>query len=419
MAPRVLHFCKNQIAWECAGLQDAEGHPEMSPTLKAKLGDVVDEGRLKDLNSDEGLALRHIRLKGFPDPDANLEDLGIFELWKRVIEVYSRTNLTVSRDKLIALSGIARLFSQEKFKPGNRYIAGLWSRHLESQLLWQVNEQFQDGQFANPARRDATRAPSFSWASIDTPYGINYADTTDYKSVKTRAGSGTDVDASIEAMASPGRPRTRATSRVPPAHSLTGPIDGNDQSSNPTNELLFRVCDHSILLSDNDNPFGMIDSAQLLIRPRFLQKIKLHRLEPPLRVPYSWQLDQDPSAEHPKQHSNLYLDAPESDSDIFKHDAELYVMPAAYGERTTRKASRYMYCLLLKFESTVTFPQPPHEKEQEKETKYKDSGAQKNRQMGKYRGFRRFGIAKLSNHADESGQKAVTAEETDETICLL
>jgi hypothetical protein len=345
MAPRVLHFCHNQIAWECAEFHAAEGHPEVDFTLKAKLGDIVDEGRLKSMNRKDGMALREIRLKGYSDPDHNMEDLWVYELWKRVVEVYSRTNLTVSRDKLIALSGIARNFSKTTRCD---YVAGLWRNYLESQLLWQVNENYRDGVFENPSRRDSTRAPSFSWSSIDSPHGITYADATDY-------------------------------------------------AEDPSRELLFKVEYHKLVPADEKNPFGMIKDGYLTVLARYLRPIVLRRLEPPFRVPLSWHLKDD-KHEQPLEHYNLYLDAPDSDSHIFKNSANLYCMPAAFGERTVRKLSRYLICLLLELVDTDV---PPGDETE------------------KLRTFRRIGITKLSNYADEKGQKAVRDIEANELIYLV
>ncbi|KAF9735961.1 heterokaryon incompatibility protein [Paraphaeosphaeria minitans] len=315
LSPRVLHFCHNQIAWECGGFQDVEGYPDKYTTLKVRYGDIIDEGRLKDLDGRHGLRLRDFRLKGSPDPDKHMPKLGAYELWKCMVEVYSRTMLTVSRDKLIALSGIAQSFSEVT---QCEYIAGMWKEHLESQLLWQVNELYRDGVFENPAHRDTLRAPSFSWAAIDTPHGITYGEVTNY-----------------------GRDRQK--------------------------ELLFEVIGIRVDIDDPDNPFGLIKSSQLRIKPRYLHRIILRKLEPPWRVPYGWRLRDDvppgqvapaeyTSAAKEKsatkkvasvEHYNLNLDAPESDVDIFARDADLYCMPAAFGDRTVKKHWRDLICLLL------------------------------------------------------------------------
>jgi hypothetical protein len=360
MAPRVLHFCHNQIAWECSEFQDAEGHPEGFPTFTIRLGNIVDEGRLKSLTRKDslrkdglkrdGLRLRDIRLNGFADPDKSLRDLHIYELWKRIVEIYSRTTLTISRDKLVALSGIAKLFSGKLFSKQTKceYVAGMWREHLESQLLWHVKEDFKDGHFLNQAKRDPARAPSFSWAALDTPCGIVYGEVTDY-----------------------GR--------------------------NPSEELLFKVQDHKLFYLDPENSFGLIEGSSgfIVVEPRFLRKIDLRKLQPPQRVPYCWRLTYDPPKEAGTDHFNLYLDAPETDVDVFQKGAELYCMPAAYGGRTVKKSSRYLICLLLL--------------ELEKE---------KSAQENTSRSFKRFGLTKLSNYADREGQKALMECEFDEKIYI-
>jgi hypothetical protein len=65
--------------------------------------------------------------------------------------------LTLGRDKLVALSGLAKLFHQQTCQD---YVAGLWRDQLEHQLCWSTLFSF--------TTRPATyRAPTWSWASID------------------------------------------------------------------------------------------------------------------------------------------------------------------------------------------------------------------------------------------------------------
>jgi hypothetical protein len=387
MAPRVLHFCRDQVAWECSHFDDAEAYPGMAIGLRSKLGATVDEGRLKDLTLEAGRALRSNRLNDLPDPDEGMVDLYIYELWKHIVEVYSKTQITVPGDKLIALSGIARRFcSDEKlFTVPNTYLAGLWKNNLESQLLWQVNELFRDGVFENPGRRNANRAPSFSWASIDTPHGITYPDVTDY-----------------------------GTARV---NKKRNGYQGYKEDSHPGQELMLQVLDYYIILSDPNNEYGMVEQGKLLLRPRYLRAITLRKLHPLFRVGYSWRLKQDetkPGKSQPDsnrsarhlEHVNLYLDAPESDGDIFSDNAQLYCMPVAYGERTVRKAFRYLYCLLLKFEGPTEFG-----------TGGNGPGVEL-QSITRHPTFKRIGITKLSNHLDARGQEALMSTEYMSTICL-
>jgi hypothetical protein len=85
--------------------------------------------------------------------------------WARVVHLYTSANLTFARDKLPALSGIARRIHSQK---GGQYLAGLWrDEKIEAQLCWRVQEP--------RTRPTAWRAPSWSWASVDG--SISYTPT--------------------------------------------------------------------------------------------------------------------------------------------------------------------------------------------------------------------------------------------------
>lgn len=85
--------------------------------------------------------------------------------WASVVHLYTSAHLTFARDKLPALSGIAKRTHSQK---GGQYLAGLWrDERIEAQLCWRVDE---------PRTRLANwRAPSWSWASVDGP--ISYKTT--------------------------------------------------------------------------------------------------------------------------------------------------------------------------------------------------------------------------------------------------
>ena len=79
-----------------------------------------------------------------------------YATWDKMAGVYSGCNLTLVRDRLVAISGLARLFEA---RLGDEYISRLWRRKLESQLLWTA---------ANPCQRiTPCLAPSWPWASLD------------------------------------------------------------------------------------------------------------------------------------------------------------------------------------------------------------------------------------------------------------
>jgi hypothetical protein len=82
-----------------------------------------------------------------------------YQYWYRIVDDYSTKGFTYQKDKLPALSGIARLIQQQL---GDRYIAGLWEKDLVRGLSWQVNERF-----CLKCVHNGFSAPSWSWASID------------------------------------------------------------------------------------------------------------------------------------------------------------------------------------------------------------------------------------------------------------
>ncbi len=81
--------------------------------------------------------------------------------WYDLVAQYSTRSLTEPRDKLIAISGIAR-----KLQPildNDNYYCGLWERHMHTNLLWlRRTARLTPSSFSARAR-----APSWSWAAHD------------------------------------------------------------------------------------------------------------------------------------------------------------------------------------------------------------------------------------------------------------
>lgn len=154
LAPRVVHFCKTQLFWECAELTACEAYPHgVSPVLEKN-----SKVHLKRLEpSTEGKRLREM---GPHDSDSRFF---AHQLWPRIVEIYTKCQLTNSADKLIALSGIAK---RMRGILQDEYVVGMWRRYLESELLWSVSRHRQAN--GDPSTRPVVyRAPTFSWASIE------------------------------------------------------------------------------------------------------------------------------------------------------------------------------------------------------------------------------------------------------------
>jgi hypothetical protein len=80
-----------------------------------------------------------------------------YRYWSKIVEEYSKKNLTKESDRLIALYGIAQSIKQQYTH--DEYVAGMWKKHLLNQLLWMTYTKLKKD-------RPKYRAPSWSWASV-------------------------------------------------------------------------------------------------------------------------------------------------------------------------------------------------------------------------------------------------------------
>jgi len=153
LAPRVLHFGKYQLFWECREHDACESYPEGLPSL------FVAQTYTNFKALDPAVYAKKIAREG---GDVG-PDTASYRVWNAIVQAYSRTALTVAGDKLIALSGIAKRMTPTM---NDEYVAGMWRRHLESALLWNVdyNENINSASLARPS---TYRAPTWSWASLD------------------------------------------------------------------------------------------------------------------------------------------------------------------------------------------------------------------------------------------------------------
>ncbi|KAI1141501.1 HET-domain-containing protein [Hypoxylon sp. FL0543] len=210
LAPRILHFCKQELVWECGELTCCEcggvlesQNMKMQFALATRLkseGELADseyenaqerfdqwrrEIRLDDIRARHATS-RELSWGNNSDSDDNnraglLVDLGypqlkeLFELslksaldlainqWHQIVEQYSPLVLTKDMDRLPALSGLA-----ERMAPFlGKYYAGLWDKSFLRDLTWRVDQ-------LSPGLRRPTkyRGPSWSWVSVNT--GVSF-----------------------------------------------------------------------------------------------------------------------------------------------------------------------------------------------------------------------------------------------------
>jgi hypothetical protein len=138
LSSRILHFSHSQLFWECQEKGACEAFPYGM------------EGRIHDTISCKKLVSGR-ELVGY----GSEADFMMQEYWDYVVIQYSKTCATFSKDRLIAVSGIALEFHR---LVRSAYYASLWEYHLPICLLWSpgTGSRFKD-----------YVAPSWSWASFN------------------------------------------------------------------------------------------------------------------------------------------------------------------------------------------------------------------------------------------------------------
>ena len=149
LSPRVLTFDKDQIFWDCSKVEYAcEAFPSGAPPCPKNKHTPLGE------------------LPGpFSLPTIIRNDVEGYQLWSSVVLDYSQRNLTYpSKDKLVALSGIAEQMVQIL---GDSYAASFFTRTLPWSLMWRTSR---NDQISGRIRlAEPKRAPSWSWAKVDGP----------------------------------------------------------------------------------------------------------------------------------------------------------------------------------------------------------------------------------------------------------
>lgn len=140
-SPRTLHYTSEQLFWECRECYLAEDSLYTQPYARGTIQGYTVSGRLRNL--------RH------RTPEQVVFET-LFQWYTYIIPAYTERLLSRSKDRLPAVSAIAKAIHETT---GAEYHAGLWLHTSQYGLGWQVTE---------PATKPAEyRAPSYSWASLD------------------------------------------------------------------------------------------------------------------------------------------------------------------------------------------------------------------------------------------------------------
>ncbi|XPS74640.1 hypothetical protein M3J09_006751 [Ascochyta lentis] len=148
LSPRTLWFGSAEIGWSCRSSTACECEPKQTQ---------------EHVQYDEEFgAHRTLRISSQPLPKhAKLIDW--LKTWHELVQRFTIRDLTVSTDRLPAISGLASALHPHI---QSEYLAGLWKSALDTQLLWVslwLALHHSDG-FPPPFEDDY--APSWTWTSV-------------------------------------------------------------------------------------------------------------------------------------------------------------------------------------------------------------------------------------------------------------
>lgn len=173
LSPRMIHFYREELVWSCHSQERCECRlmPGVSSSSTFR------------------------RLLNSKSPELNLH----FE-WPKLVQDFTRRDLTYTKDRLPAISGLATLMKQHT---RSEYHAGMWSKDLAYSLLWMSDH----AHARSPTRRVQVipYAPTWSWASIDGPvkYFHRHLDQLSYR----RSGED-EIEPAFRVLKATSRPST-------------------------------------------------------------------------------------------------------------------------------------------------------------------------------------------------------------------
>jgi hypothetical protein len=129
LSPRTIHYSATELKWACQ--QRSFSERDLS-----SISDYID------------------KKKGFLTLYKHLPNA--FSRWYGILDDYALRALSVSSDKLPAISGLAHEFSSQIH---STYKAGIWLEDIHFGLIWSY--------FEHGVKPDSYRAPSWSWAAMD------------------------------------------------------------------------------------------------------------------------------------------------------------------------------------------------------------------------------------------------------------
>jgi hypothetical protein len=138
LSKRIIYFTKHELIWECM----TDFWCECSPVREERVNEF-----------------RPIETYFMPALKKNVEWLS----WDEIVTTYSQMDLSFEKDRLPALSGVARRYGEINERT---YIAGLWKEDLLDQLLWRQEFMGRTVPGESITRKSSRKLPTWPWISV-------------------------------------------------------------------------------------------------------------------------------------------------------------------------------------------------------------------------------------------------------------
>lgn len=133
LSPAIVHYTPKEVWWECSEMIANETMPS----------------GLENWNLRSRWSTGHLRsLEG-------VEKEEIHNFWRRFIRFFADTKLTLDKERLPAVAGIARILRDML---NEKYVAGIWENDIARSLVWACRSDI-----SIPSTQ---LVPSWSWASV-------------------------------------------------------------------------------------------------------------------------------------------------------------------------------------------------------------------------------------------------------------
>ena len=169
---RLLHYTASQIIWKCCEEQRFERG--VTERVEDRISEILTYSDYHDIAFESGFLWTlpaFLKFKAFKSYLPISLDCPLmtnpktFRLWYDLVEDYTQRQFTNIGDRLLAISGLARIYGDMIQNP--TYVAGLWKEDLIRGLLWHLEgTMLISKRSADDNSTCHETFPSWSWASV-------------------------------------------------------------------------------------------------------------------------------------------------------------------------------------------------------------------------------------------------------------